>query len=283
MLLGDFLKEGISRLKSLYPPEEARDIVLTLCESRLGTGRYTYATDPDYSIAPDSLDSLSGDMDRLSAGEPLQYVLGYAWFLGRRFKVTTDVLIPRPETEILCQEAIKAFKDPRGRILDLCTGSGCVAWSLALELPGSVVYGVDISKAALAVASGQDLSSDRSSPVFLKADILDSPPLFPCGKFDLILSNPPYIMESQKKDMRPNVLDHEPSLALFVPDEDPLVFYRAVARWAEALLAEDGTGLVEINETLGSQTRDLFLGFGFGKVEIIDDFFGKNRFVKFMR
>lgn len=292
MLLGDFLKEGVSRLVSLYPDPEARDIVLSLCESRLGIKRYTYATEPGYSLTPESFESLSKDLDRLSAGEPLQYVLGYSWFFGRRFKVTPDVLIPRPETEILCEEAIRSLKArPGASAIDLCTGSGCIAWTLSLEVPGTIVYGVDISEQALFVASGQDLFPesdaschgrlDRPSPVFLQADILQDPPRFPCGKFDLLVSNPPYVLESQRQDMRPNVLDHEPDLALFVPDDDPLLFYKAIARWSRCLLAQDGVGIVEINDLLGPQSRDVFVRAGFREAEIINDFSGKNRFVKF--
>lgn len=303
MLLRDFLKEGISRLGSLYPPSEARDIMLTLAESRLGTGRYVYATDPDYDLNEESVNILSHDLARLETGEPLQYVLGYAEFFGRRFKVTPDVLIPRPETEILCDEALrlasgilserKALGNSTPlRVLDLCTGSGCIAWTIALEIPGAQVYAVDISEKALAVASGQDIlqSTERSRRpvpersrrvVFHQADILQDPPHFPCETFDLILSNPPYIMESQKKDMRSNVLDYEPSIALFVPDEDPLLFYRAVARWAGSLMAPGGMGIVEINELLGPRIHDLFLDSGFEKAHIIKDFAAKDRFVFF--
>lgn len=291
MLLGDFLKEGISRLEPLYPAPEARDIILSLCESRLGTDRYTYATDPGYSVGGESLSMLQEDLDRLSAGEPLQYVLGYCEFYGHRFNVTPDVLIPRPETEILCDEAIKIAHNygPAPKVLDLCTGSGCIAWTMALEVPGALVYGIDVSPKALSVASEQDLSPachgwlDQPSPSFLQADILQAPPHFPCGQFDLILSNPPYVMDSQKKEMRPNVLEYEPSIALFVPDEDPLVFYRAVARWSQALLAPAGTGIVEINNLLGERTRDLFLSSGFKDVSIIKDFSVKSRFVKFSK
>lgn len=291
MLLRDFLKEGISRLEPLYPTPEARDIILSLCESRLGIGRYTYTTDPDYSLSAESAQVLAEDLGRLAAGEPLQYVLGFSEFYGRHFNVTPDVLIPRPETEILCDEALKIARSHASapKVLDLCTGSGCIAWTMALEVPGALVYGIDISEKALALASGQDLSPachcrlDRSSPSFLQADILQDPPHFPCGTFDLILSNPPYVMDSQKKDMRPNVLEYEPSIALFVPDEDPLVFYRAVARWSLALLSPDGTVIVEINDLLGERTRDLFLSSGFEEVSILKDFSGKNRFVKFAR
>ena len=296
MLLRDFLKEGISRLEPLYPTPEARDIILSLCESRLGIGRYTYATDPQYSIGQESLAVLSEDLDRLAAAEPLQYVLGFSDFHGHRFKVTPDVLIPRPETEILCDEAIKIAHNhgPAPKVLDLCTGSGCIAWTMALELPGALVYGIDISEKALAVASGQGILQSHSGVeatvpersrrvVFLQADILHDPLSFPCGQFDLILSNPPYVMDSQKKEMRPNVLEYEPSIALFVPDDDPLVFFRAVDRWAQSLLAPGGTGIVEINELFGDEVRDLFLDSGFQNVSILWDFSKKNRFVKFSR
>ena len=264
MLLRDFLREGVSRLGSLYPEREARNILLDLIENRLGVARYTYATDPDFSPGPEAQAILSEDLDRLSGGEPLQYVLGYSEFMGRRFRVTPDVLIPRPETEILCSEAIKLVRDSSTiRILDLCTGSGCIAWTMAMEVPSATVYGIDISEKALAIASSQDFSRSLSGAeapvpersrraVFLQADILADPPSFPCGQFDLILSNPPYIMESQRKDMRKNVLDHEPALALFVPDDDPLLFYRAVASWSKTLLAAGGTGIVEINDLLGA-------------------------------
>ena len=304
MLLRDFLKEGISRLEPLYPNPEARDIILSLCESRLGIGRYTYATDPGYCLSVESAQVLAEDLGRLAAGEPLQYVLGFSEFYGRRFSVTPDVLIPRPETEILCDEALKIARrhGSAPKVLDLCTGSGCIAWTMALELPEAQVYAVDISEKALAVASGQDFHRSPSEVeatvsertrrpvpersrrvVLLQADILQDPPHFPFGTFDLILSNPPFVMDSQKTEMRPNVLEYEPSIALFVPDDDPLVFYRAVARWSQALLSSGGTGIVEINDLLGERTRDLFLSSGFKDVSILKDFSGKNRFVKFAR
>ena len=296
MLLRDFLKEGISRLEPLYPTPEARDIILSLCESRLGIGRYTYATDPGYSLSAESAQVLAEDLGRLAAGEPLQYVLGFSEFYGRRFNVTPDVLIPRPETEILCDEALKIARSHASapKVLDLCTGSGCIAWTMALEVPGALVYGIDISEKALAVASGQDfrrspseveatVSEQSRRVVLLQADILQDPPHFPCGTFDLILSNPPYVMDSQKNEMRPNVLEYEPSIALFVPDDDPLVFFRAVDRWAQSLLAPGGTGIVEINELFGDEVRDLFLDSGFQNVSILWDFSKNNRFVKFSR
>jgi release factor glutamine methyltransferase len=171
------------------------------------------------------------------------------------------------------------------RLLDMCTGSGCIAWTLALEMPGTEVTAVDISDGALAVASTQDFAEEMSrtgacAPKFLKADVLSHPDSSFC-QFDIIVSNPPYVMDKEKALMRANVLDHEPHLALFVPDDDPLLFYRAVADWAYVLLAQDGLGLVEINEALGKETAAVFLERGFGSAEVIRDLSGRDRFVRF--
>ena len=258
MLLKDFLKEAVARLEHLYPVPEARSIVQMVCESRIGTSRYTHILEPGRTIEEESLGILLSDIDRLSAGEPVQYVLGFAEFCGRKFKVTPDVLVPRPETETLCQDALAfgtALKESRGasgnpapvRILDLCTGSGCIAWTMALGIPGAEVTGTDISLKALSVASGQDFSSEMEAtgavaPDFVAADLLSDVEAFGHGRFDLVLSNPPYILESEKAAMRVNVLGFEPHLALFVPDGDPLVFHRAVARWSASLLLPGGRG-----------------------------------------
>ena len=164
----------------------------------------------------------------------------------------------------------------------MCTGSGCIAWTLALELPGAQVTAVDLSDGALDVASSQDfgeeLLSGAKAPAFLKADVLNSPPS-DIGMFDIIVSNPPYVMESEKALMRSNVLEHEPAMALFVPDEDPLVFYRAVARWAKFLLKEEGFLMVEINEVLGEETAEVFRLTGFVDVNVVKDLSDRDRFV----
>ena len=164
MLLKDFLKEGISRLEHLYPTAEARSIMLMVCESRIGTKSYTHIVEPGYTIKDKFVEPLMADLARLEAGEPVQYVIGSTEFCGLDFKVCPSVLIPRPETELLCREAIKAGsriarqrkaygKSARPvRILDLCTGSGCIAWTVALNIPGAEVIGVDISEEAIKVA-----------------------------------------------------------------------------------------------------------------------------------
>ncbi len=287
MLLTAFLKEGTAVLEPLYPSSEARSLLLMLCEAQLGVQRHTPILEPAYPIPPERLESLLSALERLKTGEPVQYVLGFSEFMGRRFRVSPAVLIPRPETEQLVMEAVQTLRGlpRRARVLDLCTGSGCIAWSLALEVPGTSVVGVDISRQALEVARSQDfpLPPGAQAPVFIQADILDTAQPFPFGPFDWVLSNPPYIMEAEKAQMRRNVLDFEPSAALFVPDTDPLVFYRAVAAWCGRLLVPGGRGLVEINESLGVDTAEVFASAGFGDVRQMKDFFDKDRFVSFRK
>lgn len=296
MLLAEFVKAGTKALESLYPQKEARSIVLMLCEEVLGTENYTHIVEPEFKIDDKKLPELEAAMERLKKMEPVQYVLGHTEFYGRTFKVSPAVLIPRPETELLCRDAIKLgmrvyrMRSPYGknaepvRILDLCTGSGCIAWTMALSIPGSRVAAVDISDAALEVAAGQDFASELKSketfkPEFIKADVLDSEQEIELGPFDMVLSNPPYIMESEKEDMRRNVLEYEPELALFVPDDDPLLFYRAIARWSQRFMSPDGVGLSEVNETLARQTETVFKAAGYAHTEIVRDLSDKNRYI----
>lgn len=298
MLLTDFIKEGVRDLEDLYPTIEAHNMIMMLCESYLGTKSYTHIVEPKYEIDPSKVDGLEAALSRLRAGEPIQHIVGFSDFCGQRYKVTPDVLIPRPETELLVRSTVKEAsriqrsRIPYGkkaapvRILDLCTGSGCIAWTLAVEVPGVEVVAVDISEAALEVARNQSLYFGHNfrekgmiDPIFVKADILDTEQDFDYGMFDIIVSNPPYIMESEKSQMRKNVLDYEPAQALFVPDDDPLVFYRAIARWSQRFLAGGGKAMTEINEMLGKETEELFKSSGFHHTEIVKDFFDKNRFV----
>lgn len=284
MLLADFIRESSKELEALYPAPEARNMVLLLCESRLGVKNYTHITEPETEIASGRVPGLMEDLKRLLTGEPLQYVLGSAEFFGRTFKVNPGVLIPRPETEELIVHAKRLVSSKAApRILDLCTGSGCIAWTLAFELPGSKVQAVDISDAALEVAASQFPASGdgiHSTPVFMQGDVLGPLDLPECA-FDLLVSNPPYIKEEEKAEMRKNVLDFEPEIALFVPDSDPLVFYRAVARHAARLLAPAAVGVVEINEKLGPETAAVFEAEGLEDVRVEKDIFGKDRFVTF--
>lgn len=299
MLLTEFIHEGTASLEHLYPTVEARSIVLMLCEARIGTKNYTHIVEPEYKINKKAIPGLKADMERLSGGEPIQYVIGRADFCGFSFKVNPSVLIPRPETELLCRTAIKIaarikrMRSPFGkqaepvRVLDLCTGSGNIAWTVALSVPGVHVTAVDISEAALAVASSQPFAEKAKEagalvPKFICRDILDdSKDYAELGTFDLILSNPPYIMEKEKGLLRKNVKDYEPANALFVPDENPLLYYRAIATIANRCLAPQGKGIVEINECLGKETEALFKETGYPLTEVVKDFYEKNRFILF--
>lgn len=297
MLLKQLINKGIETISPLYPEREAKEMVFALLEHMLGTKRHTHIIEPSYEVGEDQISEVMKTFSRLAGGEPLQYVIGTACFYGRDFHVTPSVLIPRPETEILCRTALEHCASVPS-VLDLCTGSGCIAWTMAMECPGAEVTAVDISDDALEVARNQTFAEDMAragavAPFFVKADVLAGPESFltsdvltghdSSAVFDLILSNPPYVMDKEKALMRPNVLEHEPHLALFVSDDDPLIFYRAIARWSATLLARRGTGIVEINEALGPETAEVFKDAGFIHTEILKDLADRDRFVLFRR
>ena len=302
MLLTQLINKGVEAISALYPKGEAKEMVYAFLEHHLGTKRHTHIIEPAYEVSQEKALQAAEAFERMAAGEPMQYVTGVADFYGRQFRVTPDVLIPRPETELLCREVTdyrrtvdKCSNGPR--VLDLCTGSGCIAWTLALEMPGAEVTAVDISDGALAIASSQDFAQEMActgahAPSFIKADVLAGPdscchPERSEGSFDqqydVLVSNPPYVMDKEKALMRTNVLDHEPHLALFVSDDDPLVFYRAIAQWAEKVLKPGGYCTVEINEALGQETAQIYADAGFSEVKVIKDLSERDRFVSFIR
>jgi release factor glutamine methyltransferase len=286
MRLTQLIRVGVETLSDLYPDQEARELVFVCLEHFLGTKRHTHIVEPQYDVEEGKVSLVMEAFERMATGEPLQYVTGKAYFYGREFRVTSDTLIPRPETELLCRMAVDSATKPDSKVLDLCTGSGCIAWTLALELPRAEVTAVDISDGALAVASAQNFAEEISrtganAPYFRKIDVLAGVSDLGAQQFDMILSNPPYVMDKEKIQMRSNVLEHEPHLALFVPDADPLLFYRAVADWSIKLLASDGVGIVEINEALGEETAEVFRSRGFKSVLVIKDLYEKDRFVRF--
>ncbi len=296
-------------MEVFYPKEEARSLVSLLLEEKYGIEKYQHILKPEYTLDSQQIEYLNSAIVRLQAAEPIQYILEKATFHGREFNVNNNVLIPRPETEQLCTLALEKIatiiskeflnstdKSAREdskivRVLDLCTGSGCIAWTLALEAEstevearGIEVWAVDISKEALELASNQPFDQSKR-PKFMQADVLDSPKATSSqichleDYFDIIVSNPPYVRESEKQHMRANVLDYEPGLALFVADTNPLVFYKAVLEWAKAKLNPKGWVLLEINEEFGKETADLYSNAGFQNISVIKDFFEKDRFV----
>ena len=294
MTLAGFVRQCIDRLSALYPEPESKAIAFRLLEHFTEIPSYKYISDPD-SVLPssDRTSEMLSALDELVTGRPLQYVLGFTEFCGHRFKVGEGCLIPRPETEELVSRIIDDLyadedapvmpgstghlsddaEDGPFSILDICTGSGCIAWSLAAEFPEAMVYGCDLSEAALRYACKQRVKVRGAKPIFFSADVLAEPPAG-LPKFDVIVSNPPYICDSERAAMRPNVLDFEPAEALFVPDDDPLKFYRAIARWADALLRPDGHLYLEINERFGPEVAALFPG-----ARLLPDISGRDRFV----
>ena len=215
---------------------------------------------------------------RLKKNEPVQYVIGRETFCGLTFEVGPDVLIPRPETQELVRWIVDDWRENAAcRILDIGTGSGCIAVSLAKLLEGAVVDGWDVSEGALQVA-GRNARRNDVEVGFLRKDVLSALP----GKerYDVIVSNPPYIAEKEKVVMDANVLDWEPSLALFVPDDDPLLFYRTIAVLAKEMLTENGLLYYEINQAYGPDTVQMLKSLGYSSVELKKDIWGNNRMIK---
>ena len=220
-----------ARLTGLYDAREARSIALAAVAELSGLSPSALLTDPEAELAVEGLEEAAA---RLAAGEPLQYVVGHTEFYGRRFAVREGVLIPRPETEELVDAILHGEREAR-RLLDVGTGSGCIAASLALGMPGTEVFAADISDDALTVAA-ENFQQLGAAVTLRKADALNGlEEAFP-ERFDAIVSNPPYVPESDRAAMHPNVRDHEPGLALFVPDDDAIRFYRAIARAGRQML-----------------------------------------------
>ena len=268
-------KELFNELVNQVRLDETRDeicsIIYLLLEDKFGLTKVEVMTGKE--IEPVKLDNFNDIIQRINRHEPIQYVLGKAEFYGRGFAVDGSVLIPRPETELLIRAVLKEKKfSPT--ILDIGTGSGCIAITLAVEIPSSEVYAIDISEEALTVAQ-QNAENLKAKVNFSKFDILANEKLE--HRFDIIVSNPPYIAESEKKEMNSNVLDFEPPLALFVTDKDPLVFYKAIARRGKSLLKPGGKIFVEINERFGKELKQHFRNEGYSNVSIEKDINNKDR------
>jgi release factor glutamine methyltransferase len=218
-------------------------------------------------------------IQRINRNEPVQYILEQADFFGRKFAVNPSVLIPRPETEELIRLILHSAKSMQRKpltILDIGTGSGCIPISLGLELTGAKIFATDISEQALTVAA-ENAKKLKASVSFIRHDILTSE--MPIEQVDVIVSNPPYIARSEQHAIRRNVVDYEPALALFVPDDDALIFYRAIAPKAKSVLNAGGMVAVEINERFGKEVADIFNENGYEKVQVLNDMQGKNRIV----
>ncbi len=250
-------------LDGMYGSGEVSVFLDMLFEAFLGWDKVRLLSSKEETIDQSDLLRFHWALEELKAFCPIQHIIGYTDFCGCRIAVNPDVLIPRPETEEIVQWIVSTFHAPRStpRILDLCTGSGCVAIALKKAFPEADVTAVDLSPAAIAVAR-RNAADNQAEVDFLQADILD--PMFNLQSsiFNLIVSNPPYVRDSERACMQRNVLEHEPELALFVPDDDALRFYRAIAAVAIRHLDHDGLLAVEINEALADETAALFRGQG---------------------
>lgn len=263
-------------LRECYSAQEASALARIVCCEMLGQSPTDFYLGKDMILSPNRERELQSILARLRNFEPIQYVQGFARFLGRPFKVCPGVLVPRPETEELVERMLKELK-PDACILDVGTGSGCIAVSLSVELPDAQVTAWDVSEEALAVARANNAAL-HASVRFGQVDVLayrsDG-----TERFDVIVSNPPYVTESEKAEMERNVLDWEPFSALFVPDADPLRFYRRIAELGRDLLVPGGRLYFEINRAFGSETCAMLRGLGYAGAHIQKDISGNDRFV----
>lgn len=266
-------------LQDVYPPRELKNISRVVCCELFGQSDMDYYLGKDIILSENEQAKLESIVARLKKNEPLQYILGEARFFGRLFRVAPGVLIPRPETEELVQLIIDETAGG-SRILDIGTGSGCIAVTLSTELPEAQVTAWDVSAEALAIARANSKKLS-ARVVFREQDVFSDTASE--QKFDVIVSNPPYVTEKEKRGMDANVLDWEPSLALFVPDDDPLRFYRRIARLGRRLLASQGRLYFEINCAYGDQTAAMLRQLDYQEVRILKDMSGHNRIVTAIR
>ena len=273
--LRNYLRDNLA---TLYPERELNAIIKILTLHISKKDNTFILTHPDHEISSYTWFKVNKIVDDLKKMRPLQYICGISEFFGLPFLVNEHTLIPRQETEELVDLIIRDNRDKTPVILDIGTGSGCIAISLALNIGNSQVSATDNSQAVIKVAAG---NAKRNGVLinFIVDDILN-PDTGKYGKYDLVVSNPPYITESEKEHMEKKVLDYEPHKALFVPDDDPLLFYRSVMELCTRVLLKDGYLYLEINETKGRDMRDLMLSYGYRDTELIKDINGKTRIIK---
>ncbi|AWA31315.1 peptide chain release factor N(5)-glutamine methyltransferase [Flavobacterium magnum] len=274
MKITDYRSGFLETLTPVYDKHEAERFFYLILEQLNGLRRIDLALDPGREMPVALLAEWDLLLRRLEQEEPVQYLLGKTSFYGLDFIVDENVLIPRQETEELVDWIVSENKRQNLAVLDIGTGSGCIAVSLAKNLGHAKVSAIDVSGHALALAK-KNAEINQAEVHWLQLDILETDSLF--GNYDVIVSNPPYVRELEKHEIRKNVLAHEPHLALFVPDADPLVFYRKIALLSRTSLSPRGRLYFEINQYLGSETAQLLESLGYRDIELRKDFFGNDR------
>jgi release factor glutamine methyltransferase len=265
-------------LEGIYPEQEIIAITNLILKTQFGIERLHLLTDSGRKVTTEMAIRVIEICNELKTGKPVQYVLGETSFYNCIIKVSEKILIPRPETEEMVNLVIKENIDFTGRLVDFGTGSGCIAIALKKVFLASEVTGIDISEEAIEIASSNAILNG-SDVSFIKGDILNFDTTS-CSKADIIVSNPPYVTESEKIFMHRNILDFEPHDALFVTNEDPLIFYKAILDLSLNILNPEGRLYFEINERFGDETRRLMNSKGFSEVMVVNDINGKNRIVK---
>lgn len=279
--ISDIRQFYLTGLSEIYSPQESAVIMDMIFKDIVGISRIDRVLNPEKSLSESEILKIQFAVDELEKHKPIQYILKNTWFYGLPFFVDENVLIPRPETEELVEWILHELDNIEGvsEILDIGTGSGCIAVSLKKHAPASIVWAVDISPQALVVAE-KNTQSNGAAIQFLLYDILNNQGIENLPDFDVIVSNPPYVRNSEKVLMQKNVLEYEPALALFVEDDDPLKFYRAIADFAKIRLKPGGLLFLEINESLAAETAALLENRGFSEVIIRKDLNDKNRMIK---
>jgi release factor glutamine methyltransferase len=281
MKVGEVSSLFQEKLKDKYPETEIGNFIFFTLQSLLGFSRIDVVLKKEEEINEKKLPLIKDVLEKIKNDNPIQYILGSTEFYRLKFKVTPDVLIPRPETEELVDLIIKENKKPNPLILDIGTGSGCIAVSLKRNIPDSFVYGIDISPDVLAIAK-ENAQINNTDIIFLKHNILHQKESYSFPEFDIIVSNPPYVLESEKKVMKANVIDHEPNIALFVPDEDPFMFYNAIAKFAIKHIKPGGLLYFEINERFAFDLELNLKKLGLINAVCFKDINNKDRILKYL-
>lgn len=281
MILKDIQNIFHKKLDGNYSANEVNSFFYLLIEHHFDLPKYITALEPDYIISKDDESKMFHALAQLNEQKPIQYIIGETEFYHLPFKVDESVLIPRPETEELVEWVINDNKSKTNNILDIGAGSGCISIALAKNLPDSKVFAIDISVDALKIAK-QNANLNNTKVTFINKDILKicHSPIDTESTLDVIVSNPPYVRNTEKQQMKPNVLDNEPHLALFVEDDNPLQFYQAIIEFSKYNLKRGGLLYFEINEHFGEEICNLLKDNSFKDIELKKDIYGKDRMTK---